>query len=295
MHAVQPIQALKEMVLRAAEKAGGRIGMFTREREPGFQAAQYALWKRRLRGIKVVNVEPEVVRLRMIKDADEVAWHRQAVAATAKGLKAVVAQMRRYKTEAEIAGELLKHYIGAGHESIAFASIVGAGVNAATLHYPHNDQPIPRGACVLIDSGARAGGYCADVTRTYPQNGRFGSGRFREIYELVLRAQILGIKHARPGMTLQEWNEIAWQPIVDAGFKRLHNLGHHLGLDVHDPSDMTMTLKPGMLITCEPGIYLPEEKIGVRIEDDLLITKDGNENTTRMIPKTVAALEKAMR
>jgi len=295
VHATAESETLKEAVLAAAERAGGRIAMLERKREPGFQATQVPLWKRRLRGVSIVNAEPELIHLRMVKDADEIAWHRRAVAATSKGLKAVLPQIPRMKSESEVAGELLRHYIGTAHEPIAFSTIVGGGVNAATLHYRHSDQPLARGGCVLIDSGATAGGYCADVTRTVPQSGRFSQRRFRELYELVLRCVQLGTRHARPGITLSELAEIAWQPILDAGLERRHGLSHHIGLDVHDPSDRERPLEPGMLISNEPGVYLPDEAIGIRIEDDLLITDDGCEVTTRGIPKTVKALESAMR
>lgn len=295
VHAAQDLAGLTEAVGRVVRRSGRRLGMLTRTKEPGFQAGQFAVWRRRLRGVSIVNVEPAVLPLRMIKDADELRWHRRAVARTWAGLRAVLPQLPGLKTESAVAAALMQHYLHDGYEPPAFAPIVGSGVSAATLHYKHNDGQVQRGRCVLIDSGARSGGYCADVTRTVPQHGRFGSGRFRELYEIVLRAQALGIVHARPGITLKEWNEIAWQPILDAGLKRHHGLGHHLGLDVHDPADADRPLAPGMLITCEPGVYLPKEGIGIRIEDNLLITARGCTVTTRMIPRSVADLEALMR
>ncbi len=183
----------------------------------------------------------------------------------------------------------------AAYGPLAFPPIVGSGIDGATLHYPHNDQPLERGAPLLVDSGATAGGYCADVTRTVPQHGRFDDRRFREVYELVLRCNTIGRQHARPGVTREELNAVAWKPIIDAGFTRHHGLSHHIGLDVHDPADYSVPLAPGMIISNEPGIYLPDEGFGIRIEDDLLITKDGCEDMTRGIPKTVPALEAAMR
>jgi Xaa-Pro aminopeptidase len=294
VHATAPASALKERVLVAAERAGGRLAMLWREREPGYQSLQVPVWRRRLRGVKMVNAEEHAVPLRMIKDADEIRWHKRAVKVTAAGLKTVMRQLPQMKRECEVAGELLRHYVGASHDPIAFDTIVGGGVNAATLHYPHNDGALPAKGCVLIDSGATAGGYCADVTRTLPHHGRFDRPRFRELYELVLRCQELGRKHAKPGITLEELNAIAWTPLTDAGLTRHHGLSHHIGIEVHDPSDRTLPLAPGMLISNEPGVYLPDEQIGIRIEDDLLITASGNENTTRAIPKTIAAIEAAM-
>ena len=294
VHAVAPAATLRERVLAAAERAGGQLAMLTRKVEPGFQSAQFDIWNRRLRGVSMINLEPELLPLRMVKDSDEIAWHRRAVKTTASGLKAVMSALPKMRSESEVAGELARHYLAAGHEPVAFATIVGSAANAATLHYPHNDQPLVKRGCVLIDSGARAGGYCADVTRTLPQHGRFTNKRFREVYELVLHCMQLNQRAARPGVTLAELNEIAWQPIIEAGFTRHHGVSHHIGLDVHDPCDRERPLEAGMLISNEPGIYLPDEGIGVRIEDDLLITPTGCENTTRMIPKTISAIETAM-
>lgn len=294
VHNALPIKDLKKEVMAAAERAGGRIGLLWRDREPGHQARLALQWKRKLRGIEVINVESDLVPLRMVKEAAEIAWHREAIKRTAKGLKVVMPQIPKMRQESDLAAALIREYCRDDYEALAFAPIVGSAVRGATLHYKFNDQPLERGKPVLIDSGARAGGYCADVTRTLPQSGRFTNKRFREVYELVLKCNSLGRKHARPGITLQELNAIAWQPILDAGFERHHGLSHHIGLDVHDPADYGVPLKAGMVISNEPGVYLPDERFGIRIEDDLLITADGSEDMTRAIPKTVKAIEKAM-
>jgi Xaa-Pro aminopeptidase len=269
--------------------------MCTRDREPGWQAGRFAAWKKRLRGIEVLNAEPELVAQRMIKDEDEVAWLRKAIAITRAGLLATLPKVPKLKTESEVASLLTMHYRKVAYGPLAFPPIVGSAVDGATLHYPHNDRPLVRGAPLLIDSGATAGGYCADVTRTVPQHGRFDHKRFREVYELVLHCNDLGRRHARPGITREELNDIAWKPIIDAGFQRHHGLWHHIGLDVHDPADYTKPLGAGMVNSNEPGIYLPDEGFGVRIEDDLLITANGCEVLTRSIPKKPAELEAAMR
>ena len=295
VHATAPRATLEARAIAAAKRAGGRLAMCTREREPGFQAEQFAVWKKKLKGITLVNAEPALVNQRMFKDADEVAWHRRAIAITRAGLLATLPRIPRLKNEAEVAAELVMHYRKVAYGPLAFPPIVGSAVGGATLHYPHNDQPLVAGAPLLIDSGATAGGYCADVTRTVPQHGRFSDRRFREVYELVLHCNALGRAHARPGLTREELNDIAWKPIIDAGFTRHHGLWHHIGLDVHDPADYTQPLKPGMIISNEPGVYLPDEGFGVRIEDDLLITADGCDELTKDIPKTVKDLEAAMR
>ena len=295
VHAVASHADLEKQVIAAAKRAGGRVAMLSREREPGFQSAQFARWKKKLRGLTVLNAEPHLVQQRMIKDADEVAWHRRAIAITRAGLLAVLPRIPKLKNEAEIASELTMHYRKAAYGPLAFPPIVGSGLDGATLHYPHNDQPLVRGAPLLIDSGATAGGYCADVTRTVPQQGRFSDKRFREVYELVLHCNALGRQHARPGLTREELNDLAWKPIIEAGFTRHHGLWHRIGLDVHDPADYTVPLKAGMIISNEPGVYLPDEGFGIRIEDDLLITADGCEELTRAIPKTIPELEAVMR
>jgi len=291
VQAVASAAELRAQVVDAAEIAGGNLIMLSRKREPGLQARAYKSWQARLRGCRVHNGEPVLVRQRMIKDAEEIAWHRKAVARTWAGLRQVLPQLSGMRNEAQVAGALTQHYIGDGFESLAFSTIVAGGRNAATLHYAHNDQPFSAKAGVLIDSGARAGGYCADVTRTLPKHGRFDQKRFRELYQLVLQANQLARQQLRPGMTLKELNELAWQPIIDAGFDRRHGLSHHIGLDVHDPADYQQPLAPGMIISNEPGIYLPEEGIGIRIEDDLLISQRGCQELTSQIPKEIAALE----
>jgi Xaa-Pro aminopeptidase len=290
-------KALEERVVSAARAAGGRVGMCTRTREPGFQAHATAVWKTKLaaHGILVCHVEPALIRQRMIKDADEIAWHREAVRITRDGLRTVLPQIPKLNMESEVASLLTMHYRKHAYGPLAFPPIVGSAVHGATLHYPHNDRPLEPSRPLLIDSGATAGGYCADVTRTVPVHGRFDQKRFKEVYEIVLRANQLASSKLRPGMSHREWTEIGWGPILKAGFTRHHGLGHHLGVDVHDPADYDVPMTPGMLITNEPGIYLPDEGFGIRIEDDLLVTADGCEVLTREIPKTVAGIEAAMK
>jgi Xaa-Pro aminopeptidase len=289
-----PIDALPKSVQAAAARHGHRLGLFWREREPGHQSAAAHLWRKKLKGVTVFNAEPAITPLRMVKDADEITCHRRAIARTAAGLAGIFRRIPRLRHEAAIAACLNEAYAGERYEVPAFAPIVGSGVHGATLHYKHNDGPLLRRQPVLIDSGARCDGYCADVTRTVPQHGRFDNRRFRDVYELVLAANARTRRAARPGVTLAELNAVCWEPIIAAGFTRHHGVSHHIGLDVHDPADYNAPLAPGMIISNEPGIYLPDEGFGIRIEDDLLITKDGCEELTRAIPKTIAAVERAM-
>jgi Xaa-Pro aminopeptidase len=294
--AVANHKRLDDAVALALHRSGGLLAMCHRAREPGGQAAAFERWKSKLGSrVTLLNAEDALAAMRLIKDADEVAWHRKAIAITAAGLKTVLPQIPTLSNEAEVASLLTMHYRKAAYGPLAFPPIVGSAANGATLHYPFNDQPLQRGKPLLIDSGATAGGYCADVTRTLPQHGRFDDKRFREVYEIVLQANALGRKHAKPGITFEELNKLAWAPIIAAGFTRHHGLSHHIGLDVHDPGDRSLPLAPGMIISNEPGIYLPDEGFGIRIEDDLLITRDGCEELTRAIPKDVRGVEAWMR
>ncbi len=287
---------LERCVAAAAQRAGHRLAMCWRKREPGVQARAFKAWQKKLKGVTLLNAEPVLAPQRMVKEPGEVALLRQAIAITRTGLLKTWRRLPRLAREAEVAAELNMHYRRHDWSPLAFPSIIGSAVNGATLHYQHNDQPLVPHAPVLMDSGATAGGYCADVTRTVPQHGRYSDRRFREVYELVLAANAAVRAAARPGVTWKELDAIGWAPIKKAGFKRHHGIGHQLGLDVHDVYDRkNWRLQPGMVITNEPGVYLPHEGFGVRIEDDLLITTDGCEELTAAIPKTVREVEAAMR
>ena len=145
-----------------------------------------------------------------------------------------------------------------------------------------------------MDSGAVFGGYAADVTRTVPVNGTF-SKRQREIYELVLEAEMAAIEAIRPGVTFTELDDAARGVITGAGYGDyfIHSIGHHLGLETHDATP-DGPLEPGAVVTIEPGVYIHDEKIGVRIEDDVLVTETGSQTLSAKIPKSVADIEKAM-
>jgi Xaa-Pro aminopeptidase len=178
---------------------------------------------------------------------------------------------------------------------VAYNSIVGSGMNGTVLHYMDNNATAADGDLLVIDAGAIHAGYAADVTRTVPVNGRFTPEQ-REAYELVLRAQAAAIKAARPGARLSDVDDAARAVIDKAGHGDafIHGTGHPLGIEVHDVSP-DGPLRAGMIMTVEPGVYFPDRKMGVRIEDDILITPSGPKNLTAMIPKTVAEVEAAMK
>jgi Xaa-Pro aminopeptidase len=179
---------------------------------------------------------------------------------------------------------------------VAYNSIVGTGANATILHYMDSRDALEEGQLLVIDSAAACGGYAADVTRTFPvtRDGRF-TGEQREIYEIVLRAQLAAIKACRPGAPMSDVDAAARDVIEKAGYGDtfVHGVGHPIGLEVHDiiPDG---PLVEGMVVTIEPGIYLQDRKLGCRIEDDVLITKAGNKVLTDMIPKAVKDVESAL-
>jgi Xaa-Pro aminopeptidase len=194
--------------------------------------------------------------------------------------------------------ELIEHaYRLHGARTLSFPTIAGAGVNSTVLHYRANDQPIGKDDLVCIDSGAKWLGYSADVTRTLPAGGKFNK-RQREVYEVVLKAQLAAIKAVKPGARMSQVDTAARKVISTAGFGDyfIHGIGHHLGLDTHDITPLgDLPLKSGCVVTIEPGIYIPSEKIGVRIEDDVLVTATGNRVLSAKITKTVREIEQIMR
>jgi Xaa-Pro aminopeptidase len=194
-----------------------------------------------------------------------------------------------------------------GCERSAYAPIVGSGPNSTILHYMANRRRMDSGEVLLMDVGAECSDYSSDVTRTVPVNGKF-TARQREIYQIVLGAQKAAIAAVRPGMKVRgdpaSLYQIAYDYINSHG-KDLHGeplgkyfthgLSHHVGLDVHDLSDLNEPLKAGMVITIEPGIYIPEESIGVRIEDTILVTETGSKNLSAALPREPDEIERLVR
>ncbi|HCY63665.1 MAG TPA: Xaa-Pro aminopeptidase [Oxalobacteraceae bacterium] len=277
--------------------------------------------------------------MRLVKDADEIAIMRRAAVissqAHARAMRTSRPGMHEYQIEAELLHEFRRH----GSQFPAYTSIVAAGANACVLHYRAGDAVMKDGDLVLIDAGCELDSYAADITRTYPANGKF-SGPQKELYEIVLAAQYAAIAETRPGKRFPDAHDAAVkvlaQGMLDTGLLDadkvgtlddviakgdyrqfyMHRTGHWLGMDVHDVGDYRepgeapvdgekpwRILRPGMVTTVEPGIYVrpaqgvPEQywNIGIRIEDDALVTKDGCEILTAAAPKTVAEIEAVMR
>jgi Xaa-Pro aminopeptidase len=215
--------------------------------------------------------------------------------------------MRPGLYEYQVAAKMQYVHRSEGCLDEAYAAIVGAGFFSTVLHYDALDQRIKDGDIVVLDVACAQDGYTADITRTLPANGHF-TARQREIYEIVLAAQNAALAAAKPGMTLaregaNSLHKIAADYIASHGKDRegrslkdyfIHGLGHHLGLNVHDVGGNARPLEPGMVITLEPGIYIPEENLGVRIEDDVLITETGAKLLTARLPRTVAEIEALM-
>lgn len=220
------------------------------------------------------------------------------IAAQRAAWKRVKAGVYEYQAAATFTSALLE----AGCEGYSYAPIFGSGPNSTTLHYSESSRRMDAGEVMVIDAAAQCGAYASDVTRTVPVNGKF-SARQKEIYEIVLGAQKAAIAAIKPGVAMTDLTKIA-REYIDAHGKDLHGekLGkylphgvtHHVGLDVHDPGNVPVTLAAGMVITVEPGIYIPEENLGVRIEDTLLVTENGSRNLSAALPREPDEVEKAM-
>jgi Xaa-Pro aminopeptidase len=244
-----------------------------------------------------------IARKRMMKSPAELDLITKATDATVAAHLAAWKKMKPGAYEYQIAAEMTDVYFEHGCERSAYAPIVGSGPNSTVLHYMANRRRMDAGEVVVMDVGAECSDYASDVTRTVPANGKF-SARQREIYEIVLGAQKAAIAAVKPGMKMRgddSLQQIAFDYINTHG-KDLHGeplgkyfthgLSHHVGLDVHDPNDPAATLKAGMVITIEPGIYIPEENIGVRIEDTVLVTEEGVKNLSAALPREVNEIEK---
>ena len=245
-----------------------------------------------------------VAKLREYKSPAELALIQKASDATVAAHLAAWHAMKAGKSEYEIAAVMTNTYFSLGCERSAYAPIVGSGPNSVILHYSANRRRMDASEVVVMDVAAECGDYAMDVTRTVPVNGKF-SARQREIYEIVLGAQKAAIAAVKPGIkagrgegTLQQ---IAYDYInthgkdshgAPLGKYFTHGLSHHVGLDVHDPSEPGVELKAGMVITIEPGIYIPEENIGVRIEDTILVTDNGCKLLSGGLPREVEEIER---
>ncbi len=248
----------------------------------------------RVPGAVIEDRSDLLAKVRSVKSHREVALIQRAIDITAFGFEAMMRAARPGRNEFEVQEAIEHAYRVHGARCPAFPTIVGSGLNSTVLHYVANDQPLAEGVLICVDSGAVFGGYAADVTRTVPVSGTF-TKRQREIYELVLKAQTAAIKTVKPGVTFAEIDDAARRVIDRAGYRDhfIHSIGHHLGLETHDVTPEG-PIRRGAVITIEPGVYLPDEALGVRIEDDVLVTQAGAKNLSAKIPSSVAGIERVM-
>jgi Xaa-Pro aminopeptidase len=237
------------------------------------------------------DVEDKIAALRQVKSATEIGLLEKAIQITIKAQQAaartIAPRLMEYEVEAAVEFEFRRN----GAERPGFPSIVGSGPFSTILHYDQNSRRMEANDVVVVDIGAEYSGYSADVTRTYPVSGKF-SPRQREIYQIVLDAQKAAIAEVRPGATFAGIHRAAMAYIRSKGYEKnfIHGTSHHIGLEVHDVGSTARPLEPNMVITVEPGIYIPEEQLGIRIEDDVLVTPDGHRVLSNF-PKEISEVE----
>ena len=274
-------------------------------------AANWSKWvKEAAPQAAVKDVSSAVGTLRAIKSSGELALMQKAIEPSIDAQLAAMKMIRPGLYEYQVAARMVEIHGYAGCETEAYSPIVGTGFDSTVLHFNKLDRRIDDGDVVLMDVAGQYSGYASDITRTVPANGKF-TARQREIYEIVLGAQNAAMAALKPGMTIGGKDSSSLQKIamdyIDSHGKDLeghslgryyiHSLSHHVGLNVHDPSGPnygTQPLQPGMVITIEPGIYIPEENLGVRIEDDVLITPTGYKQLTARLPRSPDEIEKIM-
>ncbi len=303
-------------------------------KDSGFDA-QVGNWLEVLRGrerqgisapLRYVNLLDCLDEMRLIKDADEIGLLRTAGRISAEAHIAAMRATRPGMAEYQVEAELLAHFVRNGARHPAYECIVAGGANACTLHYVSNRGVLRDGDLLLIDAGCEYDGYAGDITRTFPVNGRF-SGPQRDVYEVVLAAEIAAIEAVGPGVPLAKPGDVALrilaQGMIDLGLLSgsldgvlesgawrqfyMHGIGHMIGLDVHDVGrrhvdGQLRTYQPGMCTTIEPGLYIrpaanvPEafHAIGIRIEDNVLVTGQGREVYTSAVPKQIDDIEALM-
>ncbi len=257
--------------------------------------------------IQIKQLNDLITPLRKIKDNWEVKQLQKAIDITGQGIEDIVSSAAAGMMEYELEATLFYRMQVNGLQAWGFAPIIAAGINAATLHYEKNNCRIGDNELVLMDVGADCNGYSADVTRCFPIGKKF-TARQKQIYSLVLDVQKKVIAAVKPGVKLSELNDITKKGLAQGlialnlidsedqvGRYYMHSVSHFLGLDTHDLGGREAVLEEGNVITVEPGLYLPEENLGVRIEDDVLVTKTGHKVLSAKIPKEIKDIEKLRR
>ena len=257
--------------------------------------------------VAIEDINGDMAAMRSVKGEEEIALMRKAQEHTRIAIEQMMAYAKPGMNERELEGAFDFALMKQGVRDHAFHSIFAGGKRATTLHYGENDQIVNDGEMVLIDLGSAYGNYCADISRTFPINGKF-TDRQKQLYNTVLEAQKIVIAAAKPGLTTRDLNQLVIDyyetRLDDLGLRKdgktvrdyyYHGVSHQLGLDTHDIcTERERTLKPGMVITVEPGLYIEDESIGIRIENDVLITEDGCIDLSVAIPRTTDEIEAIM-
>ena len=257
--------------------------------------------------VQLHDLHALVCPMREVKDAEELALIRRATDITKSALDYVMEQLKPGKYEYQVQADFEYRCRYEGAKRQAFTTIAGSGINGCMMHYVDNNRMLEDGDLILLDLGAEYNNYCSDITRTYPANGRY-SPRQRQYYDIVLKANMAIKEAAKPGVTLQELNQVAQKTLAEGliamgkikdaseiGKYYMHGCSHSIGVDVHDINlGLGVKLQPGWVISDEPGLYIDEEAIGIRIEDDLLITEDGAEYISKDIPRDADEIEAYM-
>lgn len=245
--------------------------------------------------------------LRVVKSDEEIHEIKKAIDITHKGLEGILKVLSPELFEYQLEATFAYHVRMNGGDRCSFETIAASGSDAVILHYVENNKKMRDGDLVLLDLGAQYNQYAADISRTYPVNGKF-TDRQALFYNIVLKAQEDVIQSIKPGIPFEALNQICQKSLIkslkeidlikeDSELSKYyyHGVSHYLGLDVHDIGSRNGLLRPGMIVTVEPGLYVAEEGIGIRIEDDILITESGFEVLSESIPKTIEAIENEMR
>lgn len=244
--------------------------------------------------------------LRVLKSDEELDQIKRAIDLTKLGIEGILNTLKPNVYEYQLEATFEYHIKMNGAERCSFETIAASGEDGVILHYVENSKPLKDGDLVLLDLGAQYKQYAADISRTFPVNGKF-TERQKQIYNIVLKAQQDVIDAMKPGIPFEELNKVCQKSLADSlisiglikDFSELskyyyHGVSHYLGLDVHDIGSRNGLLKDGMVLTVEPGLYIAEESIGIRIEDDVLITETGNIVLSSHLPKSVEEIERLM-
>lgn len=248
----------------------------------------------RVVGVAIRDETALLPSMRAVKSPAEVKVLKSAIRATAAGFEAAARTLTPGVSEATVQVAVEEAFRTAGACGTGYGTIAGSGFNGTVLHYRANDSVCQAGDLMVLDAGARVGAYTADITRTFPVSGKFTREQ-RDLYELVERAMRAAIAAVKPGARIIDVDGAARAIIAKAGFADafMHGIGHQLGMEVHD-SEPDGPLAPGMVVTIEPGVYFPEKGMGIRIEDDILVTRRGSQNLSLAIPRSAKEVESLM-